>query len=1006
MAWAGRLLGGPQSSERSEEEGETQPLLPKVRPRPRSQASGEGPAPQRGGQDMQPSYSRPGSARDRTADLEAPGTFRDSLGPVQNPDQQQLHRRDSTLQDPRRLLLDGLLERSDFQDERINREALARGRQKLLDALAGREIQGVDEDLPNIMIYKGRPLFSAHLLHLAVWCSAQLREASLVELVLHHLEGTSFIKAKYLLPSRRPGWRVELQLDAIHIACGLGALPALAALVQHFSGQADSPGGSPRSKPSRTMQDYVNMYTIKFSQEIDNPQNTTTDNFYTPIHEATDKGFTDVAEFLLLHGADGGQPNLDGMFPLHFVAMRGSAGGICTGDYDSLRRVVQELQEAGGSLEERVSRQHFNPKLAGRTPLQLAAAGDSRFPRQMMGLLVPCLQDKSFSVPRFFADIAFLTALDAEAAAYVVREVQVRAARNNSVLQRFRLDAQLGKRTDLMASIIFLAPEAGVLMLEMLVGDPIVQDASKHNIPTRTTLYGFWQHLPMRCVYRPDMVRRENVTTPIWSFETDKPLEKQPEIAWHRWLVPETDGFALRTDYVYNVSVSTVLMPNILDLDMFVALGRSLQHRVFDKLSVKGMIYCLWNNLVDNLWLAELCFHLVELVVLMWWGLAWPVNGPRQGIQADKPFCWAVITAGAIRELCQLTLGMHGCFRKFQAHEEPTMRSLWHPLSALFMEWAIPKLVLMLLQMRFAWGSAEDLGESELSELDQVLLATTVLLKATQVTYSFRLCAGGSKIYAIFFSFLGGATREMISIVFMIFLSFSLAFSVLAKDKAFGWVLASSYRGLLFGDGDGFNNLGLDVHEDSYRNNDSMLMVFLVVGSFFFNIILLNLIIAVYGNEYDKVAHETPLLFLHGRAKYCVTYVMSCQLVPWVGVGVNLTLYLLSAVLFTAAIVLHLNRKSLQSWELGVACLLGASQVVLQAALAQCEWFSVEGVAADGKDRFLWICHRAKEAESGSKLVHSSEFEEKLAGLRKHVDTRMGTLEAKLDAILERLSER
>ena len=86
---------------------------------------------------------------------------------------------------------------------------------------------------------------------------------------------------------------------------------------------------------------------------------------------------------------------------------------------------------------------------------------------------------------------------------------------------------------------------------------------------------------------------------------------------------------------------------------------------------------------------------------------------------------------------------------------------------------------------------------------------------------------------------------------------------VLAKDQSAGWVVASAYRGLLFGDGEGFNNLGMDVAQDEGAGNDSLLMIFLVLGSLFFNIILLDLIIAVCSNEYDKVVGETHLSSLH-----------------------------------------------------------------------------------------------------------------------------------------------
>lgn len=914
-----------------------------------------------------------------------------------------------------------LLEAPELQDPKIDMVSLAKGQAKLLDALEGRLItNGVEENLPNVIMFKGRPLSQACVLHLALWCSKQLRDVSLVELILKKQDDPVIsFGAKYELPSRKEGWNVELRLDALHIACGLGCLPSVQTLVRNAAcGGTYSDGplvGSnspvtPGSKSNKSVRDYVNNYTVKYHWNIEAPSQQRKENFYMPIHEAVAQGFIDVALYLLQNGADGDAPNSDGVAPLHFLAMQGCAGGIRTGmaanDSAAIRQVVHALQDSGGSLEARVNRQHYNPKWAGKTPLQLAAADDTRFPRQMMGLLVPCLQERSVREPRFFADVAFLTALDAEAATNVVREISSRSSRNNSVLQRFRVDAQMSGRTDLIASILFLAPEAGGLMLEMLVGDPIVKDVSKHNIPTRTSLYGFWRHLPMRCIYRSDVVSRDNVLLPVWKFETDRPIDQQPEIRWHSWLVPETNGLVKRTDYVYNVSVSTVLLPNILDLDMFMALARSLRchMKVFAKLPVQGMIYCMWNNLVEGVWLSDLIFQLLELFFLMWWSIAWPVYGPRGAIHADEPFCWAVVTAGVIRETVQLLQGFRVGILKHRGHTDPTMRSMWNPSSEVFVKWALPKAVCILMQAKFVMGSRHHLDDSELSDVDQVFLAITVLLKATLVTYMFRLCTGGSKIYAIFYSFLGGATREMISITAMIFGSFSLAFLVLAKDKAAGWVIASSYRGLLFGDGDGFNNLGMDVHEDSYTNNDGILMSFLVLGSFFFNIILLNLIIAVYGNEYDKVAGETPFLFLHGRAENCVTYILSCQLFPWRGQIINSMMWYTSGILAVCGAVNHMSYMH-QTWEFMTTVLFALAQVLLLAAQAQAEWFSLEGLAANGKEQFLWICHRDNtETESANEALQVGAFEERLAAVQRHVDSRMNSLEAKLDAILDSLN--
>merc|ERR1719181_1572764 len=81
----------------------------------------------------------------------------------------------------------------------------------------------------------------------------------------------------------------------------------------------------------------------------------------------------------------------------------------------------------------------------------------------------------------------------------------------------------------------------------------------------------------------------------------------------------------------------------------------------------------------------------------------------------------------------------------------------------------------------------------------------------------------------------------------------------------------------------------MDIEHDYKINmeNNVSLISFSVFGSFFFNVIVLNITIAIFGNTYDRVQDLTPLHFMKGRADYTVKTILACYILPWRGEMVN-----------------------------------------------------------------------------------------------------------------------
>ncbi|CAK9009671.1 unnamed protein product [Durusdinium trenchii] len=397
-------------------------------------------------------------------------------------------------------------------------------------------------------------------------------------------------------------------------------------------------------------------------------------------------------------------------------------------------------------------------------------------------------------------------------------------ARNNQQLQDMIIkEAQMSGAVDRIAALLYMVPSAGAALLDMLTVPPAVQDAAKHPLPSRAPLHTG----PARCTYRPDVVQRRQLMWPQWEYDADNQVA------------------AVRQDNVYDVDVKVVLLPNLLDVDIFMALTRTWEtdNHVFAKLPIQGAIYCLWdkspvmNALVWPVFASSWLFMGVELAVLLAWGLQ--SSEAKSNSLQNQHRNWSILLAGAVREglpadrgrSCRLLLVLPCVYDSFFSNMDPVM-----------------------------------------SEWEQGLLAINTFAQGFAVTYMLRLLHRFKRILAIFKTFFSRTILEMLLIAVSRQASFSFAFLTLIRREQAAWTVTYLYRGLMFGDGDGLDRMGLMLGSTE-EDNKIALVLFMVSGTILFNITILNLVIAIYGNEYEQVNAETELHFMKERAKYSLIYV-------------------------------------------------------------------------------------------------------------------------------------
>eukprot|EP00931_Biecheleriopsis_adriatica_P061034 TRINITY_DN36683_c0_g1_i1.p1 TRINITY_DN36683_c0_g1~~TRINITY_DN36683_c0_g1_i1.p1 ORF type:complete len:1088 (+),score=167.69 TRINITY_DN36683_c0_g1_i1:25-3288(+) len=750
-------------------------------------------------------------------------------------------------------------------DDRLDAEEVLRCR-VLLESIRSGSIPDIDQSMletefRNCVIFKNRPLTRCKVLHFAIVEAALHEDGDIVSSVL---EKNAQVDAKATYQTTKKEAVYETELQAIHIAAGLGSIHAMEALKSHWCSQ-------PGKQASSFLCQEATVKEVKdAASEVKTP-------FYSPIHDAVYLGHKDAVIWLLENKAEP-STNKDGCTPLHFVARIG--GSLRT---DHVRELVTELLHHKCNLEARsygeVKPYPSESVMQNKIPLEVAAM--SQYPKELLYLLAPSYQSTDLSTPRLFADILLLSKRNINVAEAYARQLVDRVQKSGDNFRNIVIkEAQVPGSVDRMASLLYMVPGAGAAMLELLTVDPEIQDYAKNPIPTRSDLRGS----PLRCTYQTDTTWKGGVRWPCWKFDANKPMEERD---WQQRFMPDRfvplhapELNAGRQDSVYDVEAKVVMLPNMLDVDILMALTRTWdgQNHMFAKLPVQATITCLWDNLVWPVFASSWIFMVIELTALVFWGLSAPSPHSNSNSPQNVPFYWSILLSGALRELINLLWWFLAHWSKWHSHDDATMKSLWEIKQFLADPWFLSMCILLLcrfsLVLPCCYESFYTDSDPVMTEWEQAMLAVNAFTQGFAVTYMLRLLNRFKRILAIFKTFFSRTILEMLLIALMIFASFSLAFLMLIRKREAGWTVMYLYRGLMFGDGDGLDRMGLNLDDEKpEHSNHFALVVFMMCGTILFNITILNLVIAIYGNEYDATNSETHLHFLKERAKYCLIYV-------------------------------------------------------------------------------------------------------------------------------------
>jgi len=441
--------------------------------------------------------------------------------------------------------------------------------------------------------------------------------------------------------------------------------------------------------------------------------------------------------------------------------------------------------------------------------------------------------------------------------------------------------------------ILRMAPLAAADILDALNIRPNVDQRQKNPLPS----YAQLRNGNMTVSYQPDVakavvkVKKPLHTAPAMYPESNDRVQRRDglvELELPIWKLTSRDAnnwqSAFRTDMpldplghekVFPVEVRVVHLPDILDFRVIFVLSRmpdfSRYTQVFARIPTVAIVEAFWQRCFNAL-LFSWFMDISMILCLVWRTLQiqYYQDSPLatqeaivQSMEVTYASLLVINTVSGVARLPKL-LGKTNRVRFKYIRLYLNMFGLNDLFLSCF---------LLLIWPKMSWFF--DTG------VRKVLIATNSLLLGGKFLMSMRCVPGiGETILAVHTSFYD--TRHMLVIMAILAFVFWLVFMAI-KDplKSYGYVFMNLYLALIFGEGDGIENIsGFDFGSGTYNpcpyaeGNQCFewiaSVVFMCIASTLYAVVLLNLMIAMYSSYFEKMVPQAQMLIQMRRAKSCV----------------------------------------------------------------------------------------------------------------------------------------
>jgi len=451
---------------------------------------------------------------------------------------------------------------------------------------------------------------------------------------------------------------------------------------------------------------------------------------------------------------------------------------------------------------------------------------------------------------------------------------------------------------------MFRCPEAANLVLETLCNNdcaPDVMDIYTHPLPTlmdfeETSFAGRLIAWEFRCAYNTDTIDnyyqplnpKPKITIP-WPQWQSKP-EAQ---VWHEEFAPAQPS---RKSVPKDCKIKISIMPNLIHLDMFWALANvpDDQIKVMGEETIQALVTCVWSNVVWKVHMVDLVTTMGAIALLWYWG----VYNREIGVESAPPmhhsFLWSCLLALVMRDFLEILEWIWQYQRRrvlarkeedqFSTHNiGPQMWSFenFYRLASIGQD--VFNMGLRLALLIFATFVPNPTLWSTSGDVAVVLISINIAFAFIKLMRLFQMIGSvGLNIVAVLSSLLSGRMPQMLMVSTLVLLMFVAIFNVLIRNQTTYYMFLYLYRGLIFGDGDGLDFLGMktDFTDSAMPEPNEQAFHAVTKGGFMtfatviFNIVILNLVIAVYGNEYESMVEKSEGIFTRMRAMYTAKYLM------------------------------------------------------------------------------------------------------------------------------------
>mmetsp|Transcript_34600 Transcript_34600/g.79144 ORF Transcript_34600/g.79144 Transcript_34600/m.79144 type:complete len:1189 (-) Transcript_34600:168-3734(-) len=582
---------------------------------------------------------------------------------------------------------------------------------------------------------------------------------------------------------------------------------------------------------------------------------------YTPLHEAVYFANLGAIQALIANRADVNFTNKDHQTPLHIAAK--AVNHKCT---LAARLLVQAGANKGA----------LDGSRPPKTPLTTAII--TSFPRNKLHMLAAKRMDEILEVAE----------LDAESAADLMKDKKKMGVRG-STHESWKLPLAYGVNgtgegavtVGKLVRLLEKAPRAAADLLEVLTGQPKVQEKFYHPLPLHAQPNRWGAR---RCIYEKEstwVCGGKEGDFPQWHTNllpgadfaqnasvTRHSRSRQPqEGCFHQFIHMCIRPF-FREDEVVRVHVKVLLVPCIVNTHVLFQLTRCDWTGIFSAEAVQALLDFCWTHLVRRHYIMHFVYRALELLVLVLIA-KWP---PKTDFWRDA--CWSLLCTTSSREILMEIM-------QFRAHHL-LLRNPW----SYFGFYNLLDVLSMSCFAFLIWSAWEsrDFFTSDLSggkTTSQGILAAVCFLRWVQILYmmrAFEVRGIGIKVVPLFQSFfnVGG----IFFVTMLLFLAISHSFMVLDPiyDTSEGptiedtnRVVMQAFRMLFAGDGDGINYL---LSITGKEDGTMLTQVFVVAAYTTFGIFTLNLFIAVHGAAFNEAEESALEHFYKHRASICLSGMM------------------------------------------------------------------------------------------------------------------------------------